>query len=349
MRGNYGESSHLHLSGNLRRALTSDAHDRNYVLETAYSTGAILLIILIFTIAVGCLFAAYVTKSWYPSFLLMLPSTAIFAFVSAQLAYEKQMDQNGTSEIGIIFLSITVLLSVFEMFRQRPSCLCASTMLATSFLVIPGLVLLVTYCFRMNGMSAFSYHGPMRIIGYSVEESEINVSFGMLPSSLTSYDSYRKVGWGTDWGCPQYRNKWCESVTQVSDCNYCTGEGCSPDGKQGNETDAEKCVGALYWDNMLGGNYSNFDRNAIPEEGSETWPVETFYGDCFSCKVIEPASRNKMQAHIMKLKLAGTIISFSGAAAYFILLVIATARTRARRRVADNTLNPDTDMTRHDR
>jgi len=106
------------------------------------------------------------------------------------------------------------------------------------------LVLRALCCHNRNMESAdrYTYHGPMRIIGSSVDFkhfSDVDEE-----SAYKRYYGKVQVGRGIQQGCPGDPTKWCKTYVEILQCEYCEWEGV--DCRSGGRTDPRRCIRDKY-------------------------------------------------------------------------------------------------------
>ena len=215
--------------------------------------------------------------------------------------------------MGIIALIIAVVLLWFPLACmtdfldvKSEAILGIMLLLSTLFLLIPGLVVLAMYSRQMAFIQGFTYLGPMRVTGFTVEKRHIR--------GINEHDIFfgkPEVSWGGEWGCPQSSDTWCTAAVFEPDCIYCDDpehRACIGN-KQGNEADAEVCVALEYkmnqWYPIIDFFDPTFDSNVPPEEDAVQWPSATFYGNCETCQAEDVGSFEARHSTAATIRLIG--------------------------------------------
>lgn len=208
--------------------------------------------------------------------------------------------------IAVLFLWFPLACMTDFLATKSEGILGAMLVLSTVFLLIPGLVVLAMYSRQMAFIQGFTYLGPMRVTGFTVD---MRHNRGIGEHYL--FFGKPEVSWGGEWGCPQLSDTWCTAAVFDPDCIYCDDpkyRECAGN-KQGNEADAEVCVALEYkmdpWYTMINFSDPTFDTNVSPEKDDVQWPSATFYGNCETCQAEDIGSIKLRLSNAKKLRRIG--------------------------------------------
>lgn len=255
---------------------------------------------------------------------ILLASTAILTWLCAKRPYEiAHKEPLYFSIFGIIVTIPAALISLFRLYRCLNSDgnsypFTTIYVLSTSFLVVPGLVVLTMYFHGMDFVSSYSYLGPMRIMGFTVDSLDIpgDEYFG----GYTIYFGMPEVGWGREWACPEEK-MWCQAFVKISECQYRDDSGDSRY-HLGGKSDATDCVrnqyNISYWEETVGFPESQFNQTIRPDQ-DPNWPIDVFYGDCSSCTALDPEAVDDKVEYAQTLKWIGGGLALAGAGVYLVL------------------------------
>jgi len=194
---------------------------------------------------------------------------------------------------------------------------------ASTFLVVPGLILLAMYCRHMQDLDHYHYFGPMYLGNFQVKVTEYIEENENYYFRSQTFRGIPQVAFGYDWaGCPN--NEWCETwIEEVPACTFCERQGDYDDCREGTWDDADACVRTMYslnyWEDVIGWPRTSLLKDQPPVLMSEApvenvtqWPVASFYGDCESCQVLDPSVFAGEWEYARNLKIAGSVLASAG-------------------------------------